>query len=65
MKQLGDDPWVDIIQRYPQETKTMARITNLTDYGCFAEIQEGVEGLVMYLKWTGPTGIYTHPKLYP
>ena len=54
MKQLGDDPWVDIIQRYPQETKTMARITNLTDYGCFAEIQEGVEGLVHVseMDWT-------------
>ena len=54
MKQLGDDPWVDIIQRYPQETTTMARITNLTDYGCFAEIQEGVEGLVHVseMDWT-------------
>ena len=54
MKHLGDDPWVDIIQRYPQETKTMARITNLTDYGCFAEIQEGVEGLVHVseMDWT-------------
>ena len=54
MKQLGDDPWVDIVQRYPQETKTMARITNLTDYGCFAEIQEGVEGLVHVseMDWT-------------
>ncbi len=54
MKQLGDDPWVDIIQRYPQESKTMARITNLTDYGCFAEIQEGVEGLVHVseMDWT-------------
>ena len=54
MKQLGDDPWVDIIQRYPQETTTMARVTNLTDYGCFAEIQEGVEGLVHVseMDWT-------------
>ena len=54
MKQLGDDPWVDIIQRYPPETKVMARITNLTDYGCFAEIQEGVEGLVHVseMDWT-------------
>ena len=54
MKQLRDAPWVDIIQRYPQETKTMARITNLTDYGCFAEIQEGVEGLVHVseMDWT-------------
>ena len=54
MKQLGDDPWVDIIQRYPPETKVTARITNLTDYGCFAEIQEGVEGLVHVseMDWT-------------
>ena len=54
MKQLGDDPWVDIIQRYPPETKALAKITNLTDYGCFAEIQEGVEGLVHVseMDWT-------------
>ena len=54
MKQLGDDPWVDIIQRYPSESKVTARITNLTDYGCFAEIQEGVEGLVHVseMDWT-------------
>ena len=54
MKQLGDDPWVDIVQRYPAESKVTARITNLTDYGCFAEIQEGVEGLVHVseMDWT-------------
>ena len=45
-KQLGDDPWVDIIQRYPRGTRVQARVTNITDYGCFAELQEGVEGLV-------------------
>ena len=46
MKQLGDDPWVDIMARYPKGTRVHARITNVTDYGCFAELQEGVEGLV-------------------
>src|SRR6188472_4177121 len=46
MKQLGDDPWVDLMRRYPEGARVMATVTNLTDYGCFAEIQEGVEGLV-------------------
>ncbi|MEK9821879.1 MAG: S1 RNA-binding domain-containing protein, partial [Gammaproteobacteria bacterium] len=46
LKQLGEDPWVAITQRYPEGARTMARVTNLTDYGCFAEIEEGVEGLV-------------------
>ena len=45
-KQLGDDPWVSIIQKYPRGTKVQARVTNITDYGCFAELEEGVEGLV-------------------
>ena len=54
LKQLGEDPWVAITQRYPEGTKTMARVTNLTDYGCFAEIEEGVEGLVHVseMDWT-------------
>ena len=46
LKQLGDDPWADIIQRYPRGTRVHARVTNITDYGCFAELEEGVEGLV-------------------
>ncbi len=46
MKQLGDDPWVDITRRYPKGTKVYATVTNIQDYGCFAEIEEGVEGLV-------------------
>ena len=46
MKQLGDDPWADIVRRYPEGARVMATVTNLTDYGCFAEIEEGVEGLV-------------------
>ncbi|MYD44496.1 MAG: 30S ribosomal protein S1 [Gammaproteobacteria bacterium] len=45
-KQLGDDPWVQIVQKYPRGTRVLARVTNITDYGCFAELEEGVEGLV-------------------
>jgi small subunit ribosomal protein S1 len=54
MKQLGDDPWVDITRRYPEGTRVNATVTNLTDYGCFAEIEEGVEGLVHVseMDWT-------------
>ena len=54
LKQLGDDPWVSITSRYPVEAKVKARITNLTDYGCFAELEEGVEGLVHIseMDWT-------------
>lgn len=46
LKQLGADPWTEIEQTYPVGTITKARVTNLTDYGCFAEIAEGIEGLV-------------------
>ena len=46
MKQLGDDPWMDLTRRYPVDSRVFATVTNLTDYGCFAEIEEGVEGLV-------------------
>ena len=54
MKQLGDDPWVSITQRYPEGSRVSASVTNLTDYGCFAEIEEGVEGLVHVseMDWT-------------
>ena len=54
IKQLGDDPWVDIIGRYPEGATVNATVTNLTDYGCFAEIEEGVEGLVHVseMDWT-------------
>lgn len=45
-KQLGDDPWVNIVQRYPKGTRVQARVTNVLEYGCFAELEEGVEGLV-------------------
>ncbi|MBU2158139.1 MAG: 30S ribosomal protein S1, partial [Gammaproteobacteria bacterium] len=54
LKQLGEDPWVAIKARYPQDTRVTARVTNLTDYGCFAELEEGVEGLVHVseMDWT-------------
>lgn len=54
LKQLGEDPWVEIKRRYPEGTKVKAVITNLTDYGCFAELEEGVEGLVHVseMDWT-------------
>ncbi len=54
LKQLGEDPWTAITNKYPVGTRTMARVTNLTDYGCFAEIEEGIEGLVHVseMDWT-------------
>ncbi|MDV2857855.1 MULTISPECIES: 30S ribosomal protein S1 [Oceanimonas] len=54
LKQLGEDPWVDIANRYPEGTRLAGRVTNLTDYGCFVEIEEGVEGLVHVseMDWT-------------
>jgi len=54
LKQLGDDPWVSINERYPENAIVKARVTNLTDYGCFAELEEGVEGLVHVseMDWT-------------
>lgn len=54
LKQLGEDPWVAIAKRYPESTRLTGRVTNLTDYGCFVEIEEGVEGLVHVseMDWT-------------
>ncbi len=54
LKQMGDDPWIDITRRYPENMRVQARVTNLTDYGCFAELEEGVEGLVHVseMDWT-------------
>lgn len=54
LKQLGEEPWVAIAKRYPEGTKLTGRVTNLTDYGCFVEIEEGVEGLVHVseMDWT-------------
>ena len=54
LKQLGADPWVDIAKRYPVGTKITGKVSNLTDYGCFVEVEEGVEGLVHVseMDWT-------------
>ncbi len=54
MKQLGDDPWINLKERFPSGTICDAKVTNLTDYGCFTEIMEGVEGLVHVseMDWT-------------
>ncbi|WAJ71428.1 30S ribosomal protein S1 [Catenovulum adriaticum] len=54
LKQLGSDPWAELADRFPEGAKLEGRVTNLTDYGCFVEIQEGVEGLVHVseMDWT-------------
>jgi small subunit ribosomal protein S1 len=54
LKQLGDDPWVNIARRYPEHTRMFGKVTNIADYGCFVEIEEGVEGLVHVseMDWT-------------
>jgi small subunit ribosomal protein S1 len=54
MKQLGNDPWVDLVERYPVGHRLSGKVTNITDYGCFVEIEEGVEGLVHMseMDWT-------------
>lgn len=61
MKQLGNDPWVDLVDRYPVGTRIEGRVTNITDYGCFVEIEEGVEGLVHMseMDWTNKN---VHPS---
>ena len=54
IKQLGQDPWADLARRYPSNTRLFGKITNIADYGCFVEIEEGVEGLVHVseMDWT-------------
>jgi len=54
MKQLGDDPWQDLGRRYPPQTRMFGKVTNIADYGCFVEIEDGVEGLVHVseMDWT-------------
>ena len=61
MKQMGEDPWGDIKGRYPEGARVKAKITNLTDYGCFAELEDGVEGLVHVseMDWTNKN---VHPS---
>lgn len=54
LKQLGDDPWLALARRYPVHTRVFGKVTNIADYGCFVEIEEGVEGLVHVseMDWT-------------
>jgi small subunit ribosomal protein S1 len=54
LKQLGEDPWQDLVRRYPVNTHLFGKVSNLTDYGCFVEIEDGVEGLVHVseMDWT-------------
>lgn len=61
LKQLGEDPWVNIARRYPSESRIFGKVTNITDYGCFVEIEEGVEGLVHMseMDWTNKN---VHPS---
>jgi small subunit ribosomal protein S1 len=61
LKQMGDDPWSDLTSRYPEGTRLRGRVTNIADYGCFVELQEGVEGLVHVseMDWTNKN---VHPS---
>jgi small subunit ribosomal protein S1 len=54
LKQLGQDPWADLARRYPEGTRLFGAVTNIADYGCFVEIEDGVEGLVHVseMDWT-------------
>jgi small subunit ribosomal protein S1 len=54
LKQLGEDPWVGISRRYPQGTRLFGKVTNITDYGSFVEVEQGIEGLVHVseMDWT-------------
>jgi small subunit ribosomal protein S1 len=61
LKQLGQDPWVDLARRYPERTRMFGKVTNIADYGCFVEIEDGVEGLVHVseMDWTNKN---VHPS---
>ncbi|MDR3323992.1 MAG: 30S ribosomal protein S1 [Zoogloeaceae bacterium] len=61
LKQLGEDPWVGIARRYPAGTRLFGKVTNLTDYGAFVEIEQGIEGLVHVseMDWTNKN---VHPS---
>ncbi|MBC2768425.1 30S ribosomal protein S1 [Pusillimonas minor] len=54
VKQLGEDPWIGLARRYPQNTRLFGKVTNLTDYGAFVEVEAGIEGLVHVseMDWT-------------
>ncbi len=61
LKQMGDDPWSNVARRYPEGTRLFGRVTNIADYGCFVEIEEGIEGLVHVseMDWTNKN---VHPN---
>ncbi|OGT79780.1 MAG: 30S ribosomal protein S1 [Gammaproteobacteria bacterium RIFCSPLOWO2_02_FULL_52_10] len=61
LKQMGDDPWADLPRRYPEGARLRGRVTNIADYGCFVELEEGVEGLVHVseMDWTNKN---VHPS---
>jgi small subunit ribosomal protein S1 len=61
IKQMGDDPWHGLARRYPQDTRMFGKVTNLTDYGAFVEIEQGIEGLVHVseMDWTNKN---VHPS---
>lgn len=61
LKQLGEDPWSGLARRYPQSTRLFGKVTNLTDYGAFVEIEQGIEGLVHVseMDWTNKN---VHPS---
>ena len=61
LKQMGDDPWVNLARRYPEGTRLFGKVTNIANYGCFVEIEEGVEGLVHVseMDWTNKN---VHPS---
>jgi small subunit ribosomal protein S1 len=61
LKQLGEDPWVGMSRRYPQGTRLFGKVTNLTDYGAFVEVEQGIEGLVHVseMDWTNKN---VHPS---
>ncbi|MBL7000307.1 MAG: 30S ribosomal protein S1, partial [Gammaproteobacteria bacterium] len=54
LKQMGDDPWTNLMRRYPEGSRLFGHVSNITDYGCFVEIEDGVEGLVHVseMDWT-------------
>ncbi len=61
LKQMGDDPWTDLTRRFPEGARLQGRVTNIADYGCFVELEEGVEGLVHVseMDWTNKN---VHPS---
>ena len=61
LKQFGSDPWVDVARRYPLNSRFFGKVTNIAEYGCFIELEEGIEGLVHVseMDWTNKN---VHPS---